>query len=95
MPKNFETYDLYIMKCCICFLQMRLAALTFLIDMVYRHKSPPLISEVINRLIEISITDEEPVVRYYVASQFSIKPPLCVVLGFVFRARKKFGFLDD
>uniref|UniRef100_A0A183CYK8 Transcription initiation factor TFIID 150 kDa subunit n=1 Tax=Gongylonema pulchrum TaxID=637853 RepID=A0A183CYK8_9BILA len=59
---------------------MRLAALTFLIDMVYRFKSFPFISDVISRLIDVSIKDEEPAVRYYVTTQLSLKPPLCLIL---------------
>lgn len=62
--------------------QMRLAALTFLVDMVYRHKSS-FVNETINKLIDICINDNEPVVRYYVASQLSLKPPLCLILGLV------------
>ncbi|KAL4001961.1 Peptidase M1 family protein [Acanthocheilonema viteae] len=62
------------------YVPMRLAALTFLVDMVYRHKSP-FVSEVIYRLIDLCISDNEPVVRYYVASQLSLKPPLCIILG--------------
>ncbi|VDK88724.1 unnamed protein product [Litomosoides sigmodontis] len=63
------------------YIPMRLAALTFLVDMVYRHKSPSFVNEVISRLIDICISDNEPVVRYYVASQLSLKPPLCIILG--------------
>ncbi|KAM3724314.1 Transcription initiation factor TFIID subunit [Dirofilaria immitis] len=60
---------------------MRLAALTFLIDMVYRYKSPSFVHEVVIKLIDLSISDHEPVVRYYIATQLSLKPPLCVILG--------------
>lgn len=63
---------------------MRLAALTFLVDMVYRYKSPFSVDEVTSKLIDICISDPEPVVRYYVASLLSIKPPLCIILGFFF-----------
>ncbi|CAG9538255.1 unnamed protein product [Cercopithifilaria johnstoni] len=63
------------------YVPMRLAALTFLVDMVYRHKSPSFVGDVINRLIDLCINDNEPVVRYYVASQLSLKPPLCIILG--------------
>uniref|UniRef100_A0A915PKF7 Transcription initiation factor TFIID subunit 2 n=1 Tax=Setaria digitata TaxID=48799 RepID=A0A915PKF7_9BILA len=60
---------------------MRLAALTFLIDMVYRYKSPPIVNDVINKLFDLCMNDDEPIVRYYVASQLSLKPPLCIILG--------------
>ncbi|VDN90247.1 unnamed protein product [Brugia pahangi] len=63
------------------YVPMRLAALTFLIDMVYRHKSPSFVSEVTNKLIDLCFSDPEPVVRYYIASQLSLKPPLCIILG--------------
>ncbi|VDN05542.1 unnamed protein product [Thelazia callipaeda] len=63
------------------YVPMRHAAFTFLVDMVYRFKTPPFIGENINRLIDTCLNDQEASVRYYIASQLLLKPPLCITLG--------------
>lgn len=62
--------------------QVRLAALTFLVDMVHRKKTK-FVGEVLNRLLDMSLNDLMPAVRYHIAKQLSLKAPLCAVIGLV------------
>ncbi|VDM41643.1 unnamed protein product [Toxocara canis] len=56
------------------FSPMRQAALVFLIDMIHRPRLPMVI-DVLNRLIEMSITDREPAIRYHIPRQLCERPP--------------------
>uniref|UniRef100_A0A0M3ICW1 Transcription initiation factor TFIID 150 kDa subunit n=1 Tax=Ascaris lumbricoides TaxID=6252 RepID=A0A0M3ICW1_ASCLU len=53
---------------------LRRAALVYLVDMVHRSRLPIMV-EVLNRLIEMSVMDREPAIRYHIPRQLCERPP--------------------
>lgn len=61
---------------------MRRVALTILVDMVHRSKAT-FVFEMLDKLIDMSINDPDPAVRYHIAAQFCCRHPLVGLSGLV------------
>ncbi|VDN57339.1 unnamed protein product [Dracunculus medinensis] len=59
---------------------MRRVALTILVDMVHRSKAT-FVFEMLDKLIDMSINDPDPAVRYHIAAQFCCRHPLVGLSG--------------
>ncbi|VDK17278.1 unnamed protein product [Anisakis simplex] len=60
---------------------MRKAAIMYLIDMVHRSKLSLVVEDVLNRLIDMSVDDDEPSIRYHIPRQLCIRPPFFAPLS--------------